>query len=129
MYLRFIGPWPTGMRRIDYGLFQTYFRVRNEALLPGYLFEALRDEYEWFCDRLPTPADHYFIVNGESRGICWFRDDAVSMIRRARRMVNILRDGDIWITEARTQRPGLILYRDEYQIVARPDKVTPTRWR
>jgi len=128
VYLRFIGPWPTGMRRIDSGLFQTYFTVRNEALLPGYLFEALRDDYDWFCKKLPTPDNRYFVVNGESRGICWFRSDAKAMIRRARNMVNTLRMGDIWVTEARTAQPGRILYRDDYQVIARPDKSTPTRW-
>ena len=128
MYLRFIGPWATDMRRIDSGLFQTYYYVRDEALLPGYLFEALREEYNWFCRKLPTPDDKYFLVNGEYRGLCWFRDDAKTMIRHARTMVNILRDGDIWVTEARTRFPGLVLYRDDYQIVARPDKSTPTQW-
>jgi len=132
MYLRFIGPFPTrGASRVkncDYGIFQTAFTARDDQLMEQYLIDELMREMDWFKKHLPCPDDHHFDYRGANVGICWFRDDATAMIRRARRMVNILCAGDIFITEARAENPGLILYRDDYQIVAKPLKGTPTKW-
>ena len=99
------------------------------AFLDKYLVNDLMREMDWFKEYLPSPDDHYFDCAGANVGICWFRDHAKTMIRRARRMVNILSAGDIWVTEARTDKPGRILYRDNYQIIAKPAKSTPTKWR
>ena len=132
MYLRFIGPFPTEgysrVRNCDYGLFQTAFRARDEGLMDKHLVDALMHEMDWFKEYLPSPDCHHFDLSGANVGICWFRDHAKTMIRRARRMVNILSAGDIWVTEARTDKPGRILYRDDYQIIAKPAKSTPTKW-
>lgn len=128
MYLRFISPWPSGMRGVDYGIFQAVIRARDDCLLPGYLRGELLSELSWFQKYLPSPDDNYFDYAGHRIGICWFRDDAKVMIRRARNMAAILAEIDVWITEARTNRPGCITYRDAYQIIAKPDKTTPTRW-
>ena len=132
MYLRFIGPFPTRgasyVRHCDYGLFQTAFMARDDQLIAQYLIDDLMKEMDWFKIYLPSPDDHHFDYAGANVGLCWFRDSATAMIRRARRMVNILRAGDIWVTEARTENPGRILYRDDYQIIAKPRKSTPTQW-
>ena len=132
MYLRFIGPFPTRgasrVRNCDYGIFQTAFMARDDQLMEQCLIDELMAEVDWFKEHLPSPDDHHFDYAGANVGICWFRDDARTMIRRCRRMVNILCAGDIWVTEARTDNPGQILYRDDYQIVAKPRKSTPTKW-
>lgn len=128
MYLRFIGPWKSRLRNIDYGIFQTAFIARDDQLMPSYLIDALMKEVDWFKTNLPSPDERHFDYAGHNVGICWFRDDAKTMIRRTRRMVDIFRAGDIWITEARTENPGWILYRDDFQIIAKPRKSTPTKW-
>lgn len=128
MYLRFIGPWASNMRDIDFGLFQTAFICRDENLLPDYLLSPLMNEVDWFKENLPSPDEVHFDWRGRNVGICWFKSDAKSMIRRARRMVRICQAGDIWITQCRTTRPGHILYQDDFQIVAKPTQQTPTKW-
>jgi len=132
MYLRFIGPFPTEgesrVRNCDYGLFQTAFRARDDYLIEPYLVDEFMREMDWFKEHLPSPDSDYFDAAGVNVGICWFRDHAKTMIRRARHMVNILSAGDIWVTEARTNSPGQILYWDDYQIIAQPRKGTPTKW-
>ncbi len=129
MYLRFISPWRTRWLNVDYGIFQAAFKCRDDELLPDYLLIDLMNEVDWFKKHLPSPNERHFQYRGgDNIGICWFRDDAQAMIRRARRMVNIMRAGDIWITESCTNKPGHILYRDDYQIIAKPEKSTPTKW-
>ena len=128
MYLRFISPWPSDMRNVDYGIFYAVYHCRDEQLLPGYLLDELLTELSWFKNYLPSPDEHNFDYAGHRIGICWFKDDAKVMIRRARNMAALMAEGDVWITEARTPDPGHILYRDDYQIVAKPSKSTPTRW-
>lgn len=128
MYLRFISPWPSDMRNVDYGIFQAVFRCRDEGLLPEYLMDELLSELSWFKRKLPSPDADRFVYAGHYIGICWFHTHAKTMIRRARDMAAIMAEGDIWVTESLTRDPGVVMYRDEYQIIAKPTKSTPTRW-
>lgn len=129
MYLRFISPWPSyNMKNVNDGIFQALIKCRDEGLVPGYLLEPALKEFEWFKQELPSPDEHNFIYAGHAIGICWFRSDAKVMIRRARRIAALLAEGDVWITVSRTDNPGIILYRDDYQIIAKPTKQTPVQW-
>lgn len=128
MYLRFISPWPSDMRNVDYGIFQAVFKWRDEGLLPGYLLDELLSELSWFKTYLPSPDENCFVYAGHHIGICWFHTHAKVMIRRARNMAAIMAEGDIWITESRTRDPGHVIYSDDYQVIAKPTKSTPSRW-
>lgn len=129
VYLRFISPWPSyNMKNVDFGIFQALIKCRDEGLVPSYLLKPALKEFDWFKQKLPSPDEHYFNYAGHAIGICWFRSDATAMIRRARRIAALLAEGDIWITVSQTHNPGIILYRDDYQIVAKPTKKTPTKW-
>jgi sulfur carrier protein ThiS len=61
-------------------------------------------------------------------GICWFTDGAREAIARAFTLAALLRECGVPVTKVATHRPGQILYRDDYQIVAKPDEATPTVW-
>ena len=127
-YIRFVSPWPSDIRAVDYGIFQAVIRCRDETLLDGYLLNPLINHFEWFKQKLPSPHESYFEFAGHALGICWFRDDAKTMIRHARHMAALMAQGDIWITEIVSNNPGMILYEDEFQIIAKPNKKTPTQW-
>ena len=128
MYRRFISPWPSDMRNVDYGIFQGIWICEEDYLLPSYLIEELRRETAWFNRNLPCPNRAEFEYASHNVGVCWFSEHAHEMIQHARHMAAIYRAGDIWITEVRTDNPGRILYRDDYQIIAQPNRRTPTRW-
>lgn len=128
MYLRFISPWPTDMRNVDLGIFQAAHRCREERLLPDYLMDVLTSDLSWFDNNLPVPRSQSFKYRERAAGICWFRDDAKTMIRRARRMASIMMEGDVWITESLTWNPGRILYEDDFQIISLPHRGSPTAW-
>jgi len=50
------------------------------------------------------------------------------MIRRAFGLRALLMECDILISELHTDHPGQILYKDDFQIVAKPAAATPTVW-
>jgi hypothetical protein len=138
MYVRFITPWwPLGIARgrlmppaVDSGLFGPAYACARDAEVPAVLREALWTEIEWFEANLPVPSR--FGVKSRGRwlpdGICWFVDDAREMIARAFALAALIGDAGVPARKVATRRPGTILYRDAWQIVAKPEAATPARW-
>ena len=130
MYVRFITPWWRVRRGIDCGLFGPAYDCAREPDVPLVLREALWDQLHWFDEHLPVPSR--FCVRSRRRwvsdGICWFLDDAREMIARAFALGSLLAECGVPAAKVATRRPGQILYRDPYQIVAKPEAATPTAW-
>ena len=61
-------------------------------------------------------------------GICWFVDDAREMIARAFALAALIGEAGVPARKVATRRPGTILYRDRWQIVAKPEEATPVTW-
>ena len=132
MYLRFISPfegeWWSCRKGIDCGLFQGSRIAREQGLVPSYLKDALSDELGWFNKNLAAPKGRYFDHRKNNVGICWFKEDAAIFVQRCWRIVAVLKAADVDISFVRTRNPGMILYSDRYQIIAKPEKSTPTKW-
>ena len=136
MYLRFVSPVPADRARGHYGLFRPAYGVARARETPDGLRCAIRAELDWFEDKLPVPPRWRFDVKSKKRyyaeGICWFRADtgyrAREMLAHAYVLVSLLREEGVFITRLETEVPGQILYRDDWQIVAKPSAVTPVRW-
>lgn len=87
---------------------------------------ALRQELDWFNDHLPVPrGENVFAVRSKGRwfkdGVCWFRDDAHEMLAHAHVMAVLIEDCGVPVARALSECPGQILYRDRWQVVAKPD--------
>jgi hypothetical protein len=54
--------------------------------------------------------------------------DAREMIAHAFALQALLSECGVPVIKVATHRPGQILYRDAYQIVAKPEAATPTVW-
>lgn len=54
-------------------------------------------------------------------GQCWFRPQAVEHIARAHYIAWLLGEAGCFCEPVRARWPGVILYRDAYQVVAQPD--------
>ncbi|QPQ54234.1 hypothetical protein IC614_07630 [Allosphingosinicella flava] len=132
MYIRFITPWWQVRRGVHYGLFGPAYDCARDMDVPEVLRAALWEEIGWFNANLPVPRRGCFLVKSRKRwrsdGICWFVDDAREMIAHAFVMAWLLRECGVPVTKVATHRPGQILYRDDYQIVAKPEAATPTTW-
>lgn len=138
MYLRFTSADAVdlglrGGKAVHRGIFGPAYAVRRDKTHPLYLRTAIREELLWFEDKLPVPTRGHFQVRSKGwwyyQGICWFKSDAREMIRRAFGLRDLLAECDIFISQLRTDRPGQILYKDDYQIIAKPAAATPTVWR
>jgi hypothetical protein len=131
MYVRFIVP-QRGRRGVDLGLFRhAKFNVEDSRVHEA-LREAIRIELDWFNANLPIPRRCVFLVKSRGRwlsdGVCWFLDDAREMIARSFTLASLLRECGLPAAKVATSRPGQILYRDAWQIVAKPEEGTPIAW-
>ena len=85
---------------------------------------AIRQELDWFNDWLPAP--RRLTVKARGRlwhdGVCWFRDDARDMLVHANALAALIADCGVPVDRCWTRDPGQILYRDRWQVVAKPER-------
>lgn len=80
--------------------------------------DELRELRAWFNENLEKPSS--FGRNKLRLGICWFKTDAAEHISRIWEMVHILERNGIYVKKIRTDKPGYVIYEDEWQLVAEP---------
>lgn len=124
MYIRFITGEIHEDSLFELGVFQAAYRLRRVGHLPSYEKTRLTELLHWFDANLKEPTrfttskpPYYRKPN---RAICWLRDTATGHISRLRKIVSILNRHDIHIEMIQTDRPGYVVYEDEFQIVAEP---------
>ena len=125
MFLRFTVPGTVTRARVAPGP----FRVASDLSWGGDhdndpILIALREELDWFNKWLPVPRRFGVVAKGKwwSDGICWFRDDAREMLAHMHALVSLVEDCGVPVTRNWTRDPGQMLYRDRWQVVAKPDR-------
>jgi hypothetical protein len=89
---------------------------KDKGQLPEYEVEHAEEIFRWLNTHLPCPP---FTTNHWSAdAISWFKASAVEMISKFRELIAILEQHDQPVQMLRTEQPGMILYEDEFQIVA-----------
>jgi hypothetical protein len=128
MFLRFIVVAPRA--RPAFGLFRSDYHPRYDDDLPAWLRAPIEEHYDWFNEHLAIPR-RFTVVSRRRRiyaGICWFRSEAREHIARARELATLIAEAGQPTAMLKTRHPGQILYRDEHQIVAKPEiGLTTTR--
>jgi hypothetical protein len=132
-YVRFITP-QRRLRRVDAdcGPFGPAYDAVWDPCVPRVLQDAIWCEIDWFNRNLPvpTPRRDAFCVKSRGRwypdGICWFVAEAREMIAHAFVLASLLRETGVPVRKVWAHRPGTVLYRDAWQIVAKPIEATPT---
>ena len=128
MYLRFIVLTPH--RRPAPGIFSSPFDPEGDRALPEWLRLAAQDHFDWFNEHLPLPK-RLTIVSKRRKiyaGICWFQPDAREHIARARELAWLIEEAGLPTRELKSRNIGQILYRDPYQVVAKPERNTRAIW-
>ncbi len=124
MYLRFVvGSDDENAYWLD-GIF-TRARLLDEAgELYAYESARLSEVFAWFNENLPCPPFAWKRWNGEWSvdAVSWFRDDGGEPVRRIWDLVAILREHGTPVRFVTTKRPGRIVYRDKYQVVAETER-------
>ncbi|MDJ0978206.1 MAG: hypothetical protein QNI87_06700 [Erythrobacter sp.] len=130
MYLRFTVPKQHAGTVTRANLAPGPFRTASELYWDGDpetnpVLAAIRQELDWFNAELPVPKRFGVKARGRwwSDGVCWFRDSAREPIAHMEVMVSLLEDCGVPVTRNWTREPGQLLYRDDWQVVAKPDFV------
>lgn len=124
MYLRFTVPGTVTRARVAPGLFGPAFDLCWYRIEDTPVLLAIRRELDWFNEWLPVPRRFGVVAKGRhwSDGICWFRDDAREMVGHAYVLAALLEECGVPIERSWTRDPGQILYRDRWQVVAKPER-------
>ena len=124
MYMRFVegadsqdGRWLTGVITVARIL-------RDDGKLQPYQVEIVNQTFDWLNKFIPCPPFQENLKSGKwSRdAVAWFRPEATEAIQRIWDLVTILKDHDVPVRVLRSPNPGLIIYRDDYQVVAETPK-------
>ncbi len=94
--------------------------LRDAGELYDYESERLEEIYEWFNEHLPCPPFEQKLRSGAwtRDAVAWFRAEAGEPIQRMWDIVAILREHGVPVRLVTTERPGRVVYEDEYQVVA-----------
>ena len=104
------------------GIFQIAYKLKHVARMSRADDKALRDALEWLEWHLDAPS---ILGKDENyRAICWFKDEALKPISRCWAIKRILEHYGYWIDLAKTRNPGLIIYQDGWQVVAKPKRLS-----
>jgi hypothetical protein len=124
MYVRFIVLTPG--RRPAPGLFRSGFHPDDDPALPNWIRQAAREHYAWFNVNLAVPRRFTAVSRRRhvDAGICWFKPTAREHIARARELALLIAEADHPTAMLTTRHLGQVLYRDDVQIVAKPDART-----
>ncbi len=110
------------------GLFQAAKSLRDSGLLSRADDDALEELWAWFNKHLEKP-DRLALSprpHAKAQALSWFKDTATAHIAKMREFSTILARYGLTVQMVKANRPGYVLYEDEFQITAYPFSDTQT---
>lgn len=117
-YVRFVIGRKDTRCHVEQGIFHAAAQALECQSITGSDADELNELRAWFNENLEKPTA--FGRSTLPLGICWFKTGSIEHISRIREMVNILERNGIYVKKIRTDRPGYVIYEDEWQLVAEP---------
>jgi hypothetical protein len=126
VYLRFtlLATDPGSNRK--QGILVAAHELRDHGALTVAEGRELRQLLEWFNVNLNHPA--CLGQPGNHRALSWFKPGARKPIAQMWRLVELLRAHDIHVQVHKTRNPGVVLYEDGWQVVAKPSRRMREGW-
>jgi hypothetical protein len=116
-YIRFIVQSDHPSQTRCTGIVASLRLLGESGHLPSYYVQSSEEIFDRINRNLPCPP---FSKNQWSADcVCWFKATATEWISMFREIVAILEDSDFRVATLTTDRPGMIVYEDEFQVVAR----------
>lgn len=89
----------------------------------------LNEKLSWFEQNLSTPerfnrSKSKGAYRRNAKGVSWFKDSASEHLSVAREVITMLVEHGWFVDELKTDRPGYVVYEDDFQIVAEPFRDT-----
>jgi hypothetical protein len=122
-YLRFVIHQKDPSSGVREGLFQVAGRLAKAGTLSANEQQRLDGLRSWFGTHLPKPDGFTRTRNAahkNTRGIAWFKDSANAHLRKMRDLVAFLEEHGIAVETIETDRPGYLVYEDDFQVIAEP---------
>jgi predicted deacetylase len=122
MFLRFVVTERHTRSDREMGIFSALYDLEDRGELRAGEIEWFRESERWLNKHLRRPSRLAWSSrpNAPERAISWFRDTAIEHVSRVRALCDLLEHKGIAVTELRTEKPGYVVYQDEYQVVAMP---------
>ena len=100
------------------GIFVAAGHIEDRTTTPELSRNRLREVLIWFNRNLAVPT----LDESDWRSLFWFRSNSQSVISQLWELVHLLEDEGVFVTKVRTSQPGMIVYRDEHQVAAVPQR-------
>ena len=117
-YIRFVIGRKDEESHVEQGIFQAVAHALEWQNITGSDVAELNELRAWFSENLEKPTS--FGRDKLRLGICWFKTGSTEHISRIWEIVHILERNGIYVKKIRTDRPGYVIYEDEWQLVAEP---------
>lgn len=117
-YVRFVVGHKDEDSHVEQGIFQAVAQALEWQTITGADAEELDELRAWFNENLERPTS--FGRDKLRLGICWFKAGSTAHISRLWEMVQILERNGVYVKKIRTDKPGYVIYEDEWQLVAEP---------
>lgn len=117
-YVRFVIGRKDDESNVEQGIFQAAAQALEWQTITGSDADELNKLRAWFSENLEKPTS--FGRDKLRLGICWFKTASTEHISRIWEMVQILERNGIYVKKIRTDKPGYVIYEDEWQLVAEP---------
>jgi hypothetical protein len=128
MFVRFVIHKNDGESGRRQGLFQALAELSEDGLLLGFEQKQHDEVYEWFRQNLKKPRSFTRSTKPHAKKVAlsWFKDSATEHIAKMHHLVQILASHGTLVDIIQTERPGYVVYEDQFQVAAEPFKDTPT---
>lgn len=125
MFKRFVVGHINKQSGVNQGILGVAYRISREKQAEGTCIADLDTHLEWLMSSFPIPD---VFDNPESlKGVCWFKDTAVEIIAHVVAIIPYVEKCGFIVTELTSDVPGLVIYEDDFQIVAIPDEHQRTK--
>jgi len=115
-YIRFVVGPEGAQSDADRGIFHSITQALEWQNITGSDADELNGILSWFSLKLPKPSSAG--RDKHRSGNCWFKTDAAEHINRIYEMVQILERNGMNVREIKTDKPGYVIYEDDWQLVA-----------
>ena len=119
-YVRFVIGRKDDDSHVEQGIFRRVALALEWQDITGSDADELNALLAWFSHNLEKPIS--FGRDKVRLGICWFKTNSAAHISRIWEMVQILERNGIYVKKIRTDKPGYVIYEDEWQLVAEPSR-------
>jgi hypothetical protein len=122
MYVRFVVAKRHPDTGVQAGIFEATDLLPRTGDLPDWDERRLSELTYWIHEHLPFPGRvaRSRRPNGHHAAISWFKASAHKHIAQARELAAILEEHGIGTEVLTTDRPGFVVYEDDYQVLAEP---------